>query len=62
MRIVAGLTQQELSDVSGVPRVTIARAESGHRINLKNYLKLARYFKCQVEDLIEQEPEQEDSA
>ena len=62
MRVVAGLTQKELSDVSGVPRVTIARAESGRRICLTNYLKLAKYFKCRVEDLIESEPDREESA
>ena len=62
MRVVAGLTQKELSDVSGVPRVTIARAESGRRICLTNYLKLAKYFKCRVEDLIEKQPDQEESA
>ena len=62
MRVVAGLTQKELSDVSGVPRVTIARAESGRRICLTNYLKLAKYFKCRVKDLIEKQPDQEESA
>lgn len=62
MRTVAGLTQKKLSEVSGVPRVTIARAESGRRINLTNYLKLAKYFGCRVEDLIEQKPEREESA
>ena len=61
-RIVAGLTQKELSIASGVPRITIARAESGRRINLMNYLKLAKFFGCRVEDLIDQKPEREESA
>lgn len=48
-----GMTQQQLSDVSTVPRVCITRYESGkYRPTLSNAEKLAAALHCTIEELI----------
>lgn len=48
-----GLTQEELSILSGVPRRTIARHEvhTGMRLRRDAHLKLAKALKVKPEDL-----------
>jgi putative transcriptional regulator len=48
-----GITQQQLSEMSSVPRVCITRYESGkYRPTLKNAEKLAAALHCTIEELI----------
>lgn len=42
-RIEANLTQEELSELSGVSRTTIARLEGGKNISLTAFISLLRY-------------------
>lgn len=56
LRIERGLTQQALSDLSGVPLRTIQKYENGEcnieNITLKMALKLSKALEISVEDLI----------
>lgn len=53
IRKLAGITQKQLSEISGVPRISIIRYESGkYHPNLKNAEKLAAALRCTIEDLI----------
>lgn len=54
MRKFRGLTQQQLSDLSGITRETIAYAETGKRHATVDTLKqLARSLSCLIDDLVE---------
>ena len=59
IRRAQGLTMQALSDKSGVPLVTIARAETGkiklENITLRNALRLADALHCDPHDFLNQE-------
>ena len=54
IRKARGLTQDELSRISGVPRITIARYETG-RVDptMANAKKLADALGVKIDDLIE---------
>jgi len=48
-----GLTQKELSEKSGVARISIARYESGKVIpGALNLMKLAKAMECNAEEII----------
>lgn len=54
VRQAKGLTQEQLSELSGVHRVTIARFETGTASpNLKTIERLAEALGVQVDDLID---------
>lgn len=54
MRKAKGFTQEKLSTLSGVHRVSIAKYEAGvSRPGQKNLVRLARALDCSVGDLIE---------
>lgn len=54
LREARGMTQFELSEASGIHRVTIARYEIGDiGISLENAAKIAVALGCTVNDLIE---------
>lgn len=54
MRKAKGFTQEKLSALSGVHRVSIAKYEAGvSRPGQKNLVRLARALDCTVGDLIE---------
>ena len=56
IRKTKGLTQKWLSEVSSVPRVCIARYESGkYNIGVKNAVKLASALGVTVDELIGKE-------
>jgi transcriptional regulator with XRE-family HTH domain len=49
----AGLTQSQLSEISGVPKVSIVRYESGIVTpGGKNLILLAKALKCSAEELL----------
>ena len=49
-----GFTQERLAAVSGVPRVTIARAEAGTvSPSLKTLTKLSDALECSIDELVE---------
>ncbi|HCO39518.1 MAG TPA: transcriptional regulator [Aquificaceae bacterium] len=51
-----GLSQEELSRITGIPRTTISSIESGSVMPSVDYaLRLARAFGCSVEELFSQE-------
>lgn len=51
-RLEAGLTQQEVADVVGLPRANVARWESGTQLpRVDNALKLAAALDSTVESL-----------
>ncbi|MFN3598394.1 MAG: substrate-binding domain-containing protein [Aquificaceae bacterium] len=55
-RIRLGLSQEELSQITGIPRTTISSIESGRVLPSVDYaIRLARAFKCSVEELFTQE-------
>lgn len=57
VRLEAGLSQEDLSKLSGVGRTTIVRIEGEDKgalnATLKNLLRLAVALHCTVDDLIE---------
>ncbi len=53
LRKERGMTQQQLSEMSSVPRVCINRYENGkYRPTLRNAEKLAAALKCTIEQLL----------
>ena len=53
IRVKRGLTQNELSKLSGVNQQTISRYEKGQRVPDSNNLKkLALALKCSADDLL----------
>ncbi|MDM7266510.1 MAG: helix-turn-helix transcriptional regulator [Aquificaceae bacterium] len=51
-----GLSQEELSRITGIPRTTISSIESGSVMPSVDYaLRLARALGCSVEELFSQE-------
>lgn len=56
-RSEAGLTQEELADKAGVTRQTVIALEKGNYTpSVALALKLAKIFKCSVEDLFTLSP------
>ena len=57
LRKAAGLTQQELGRISGIPQCSISQLERGVSKNprIDTASRLARALHCTVEDLIEKE-------
>ncbi|WP_165815179.1 helix-turn-helix domain-containing protein [Levilactobacillus bambusae] len=56
LRKERGLSQFQLSDLSGVPQTTISGIENdGKTPGLKNAAKLAKVFQIHAEDLLPQE-------
>lgn len=55
VRIAKGMTQLQLSLISGVPQQTISAIESGERKNpgILTMLKIAKALECTVDDLWE---------
>lgn len=53
-----GLSQQALSDVSGVPKRTIQDAERFGETKLSTAAKLARALEVTIDDLWEDDPEE----
>lgn len=52
-RIAAGLTQQQLADLSGISNAAVHRIESGEVVaSVKSLAALARAFGCNIEDLM----------
>lgn len=52
-RRLRGMTQQELSEKSGVGRVTISRIENGkHQISTSTVMALATVLDCRAGDLM----------
>lgn len=48
-----GMTQQEVADGIGIPRVNYTRYETGAReIPLDVLIKLARFYKCSTDELL----------
>lgn len=54
-RLAAEMTQEALSALAGVSRVTIARIESGSTASVRTLLRLARALGCQMEQLLDTE-------
>lgn len=55
-RIKLGLSQEELSQITNIPRTTISSIESGKVLPSVDYaIRLARALKCSVEELFTQE-------
>lgn len=54
-RIEKGLSQEKLSEISSVPRITIVRYEAGAGMSVENLLKLSKALDCKVDDLIAKE-------
>ena len=54
-RVAAEMTQEELSAVAGVSRVTIARIEGGRAASVNTLRRLARALGCQMEQLLNSE-------
>lgn len=53
LRVARGMTQKQLAEASGVPRICIARYEAGeHAPNMVNARKLAATLGCAIEDLL----------
>ena len=53
LRVMKGYTQQRLSEVSGVPRICIARYESGeYTPSIKNGKLLAAALGCTIDELV----------
>ena len=54
-----GMTQQQLSEASGVPQQTISSLENGTRADprLSTLLGLKGALKCRIDDLYEEESE-----
>lgn len=53
LREASGMTQQELSEMSGVNRVSIARYETtGANMTTKNAEKLADALQCTTDELL----------
>jgi putative transcriptional regulator len=51
-RLKAGYSQERLAELAGVSRQTIISIEGGRYVpSLELALKIARLFKCRVEDL-----------
>ncbi len=49
----AGLTQQQLSDLIGVSRISVVNMEEGrHACTIETLMVLCRIFKCQYADLL----------
>lgn len=56
LRLEKGLTQSELSEISDVPRICIARYETGeHQPGMSNAKKLASALGVTVDELISKE-------
>ena len=53
LRLLSGMTQQQLATASNVPRICIARYEAGeYAPSMKNAGKLAAALGCTIDDLI----------
>lgn len=53
IRQARGMTQKQLAEASGVPRVCIARYESGrHYPSMRNAERIASVLGCAIEELI----------
>ena len=53
IRVSKGLTQQKLSDLSGVAREVIARTETGKTVpELQTIIRLAKALDCSIDDLV----------
>lgn len=58
-RHLRGMTQQELSDLSGVARDSISKLENNHRqMSTKTALTLSKCLKCKIGELIKEEPDE----
>ncbi len=49
------LTQKQFAEAIGVSSVTIYKIENGMGCNVETALKMAKFFKCQVEDIFKLE-------
>ena len=63
-RIKANLSQQELSERSGIPQQTISTIESGARKNIgvETLLPIATALGCTIDDLLTDDPPAETQA
>jgi len=53
IRILRGLTQEELATISGIPQYQISRYENGKKnCKIQNLILLARVLKCSLKDLL----------
>ena len=54
IRILNGITQQEMADALGISPATVSHWETGRRKpDVDDLIAISRYFGCKVDDLIE---------
>jgi DNA-binding XRE family transcriptional regulator len=54
MRLNKNLTIKQLSNEIGIPVSTLARSERNKVLSIKTGIKLAKYFNCKYEKIVEE--------
>lgn len=54
LRVLRGITQQQLADAIGIRRETLIRIEKGDNFSFETAIKITEVLKCSLDDLIKE--------